>query len=68
VGKPTRLSVFKRPAGTIYRADNEAGSWRPIIESADSAEIIRCDIFMRTHLPLSDNHDINDGQRIAPSL
>jgi prepilin-type N-terminal cleavage/methylation domain-containing protein/prepilin-type processing-associated H-X9-DG protein len=65
VGKPTKLSVFKRPAQTIYLADNEAGSWRPIIESATSREIIRCDIFMRTHLPLSDNHDINDGQRVA---
>ena len=65
VGRPTKLSVFKRPAQTIYLADNEAGSWRPIIESATSREIIRCDIFMRTHLPLSDNHDINDGQRIA---
>jgi prepilin-type N-terminal cleavage/methylation domain-containing protein/prepilin-type processing-associated H-X9-DG protein len=65
VGRPTKLSVFKRPAQTIYLADNEAGSWRPIIESADSAEIIRCDIFMRTHLPLSDDHDLNNGQRIA---
>jgi len=65
VGRPTKLSVFKRPAETIYLADNEAGSWRPIIESATSPEIIRCDIFLRTHLPLSDNHDINDGQRVA---
>jgi len=65
VGRPTKLSVFKRPAQTIYLADNEAGPWRPIIESANSREIIRCDIFMPTHLPLSDNHDINDGQRVA---
>jgi prepilin-type N-terminal cleavage/methylation domain-containing protein/prepilin-type processing-associated H-X9-DG protein len=65
VGKPTKLSVFKRPAETIYLADNEAGPWRPIIENAKSRELIRCDIFMRTHLPLSDNHDINDGQRVA---
>ncbi len=65
VGKPTKLSVFKRPARTVYLADNEAGSWRPIIERSDSPEIIRCDIFMETHLPLSDNHDINDGQRVA---
>jgi len=65
VGKPTKLSVFRRPAETIYLADNEAGTWRPIIESETSREIIRCDIFMRSHLPLSDNHDINDGQRVA---
>jgi prepilin-type N-terminal cleavage/methylation domain-containing protein/prepilin-type processing-associated H-X9-DG protein len=65
VGKPTKLSVFRRPAETIYLADNEAGTWRPIIESATSREIIRCDIFLRSHLPLSENRDINDGQRIA---
>jgi len=65
VGKPTKLSVFKRPAQTIYLADNEAGSWRPIIESSTSRELIRCDIFMQSHLPLSENHDINDGQRVA---
>lgn len=65
VGKPTKLSVFKRPANTIYLADNEAGSWRPIIENENSREIIRCDIFIRTHLPLSESHDINDGQRVA---
>jgi len=65
VGKPTKLSVFKRPAQTIYLADNEAGYWRPIIESADSRELFRCDIFLRTHLPLSDDHDINNGQRVA---
>ncbi|MBM4028667.1 MAG: type II secretion system protein [Planctomycetes bacterium] len=65
VGKPTKLSVFRRPAQTIYLADNEAGPWRPIIESATSREIIRCDIFIRTHLPLSDSEHINDGRRIA---
>jgi prepilin-type processing-associated H-X9-DG protein len=57
--------VFKRPAQTIHLADNEVGPWRPIIESADSREIIRCDIFTRTHLPLSDSQDSNDGRRIA---
>jgi len=65
VGKPTKLSVFKRRAYTVYMADNEDGDWRPIIESETSPEIIRCDIFIRTHLPDSDSHDINDGRRIA---
>lgn len=46
-------------------ADNEDGFWRPIIESEDSPEIIRCDIFIRTHLSDSDSTDINDGRRIA---
>jgi prepilin-type N-terminal cleavage/methylation domain-containing protein/prepilin-type processing-associated H-X9-DG protein len=65
IGRPTKLSVFKRRAYTIYMADNEDGFWRPIIESENSPEIIRCDIFIRTHLPDSDSTDINDGRRIA---
>jgi prepilin-type N-terminal cleavage/methylation domain-containing protein len=44
IGKPTKLSVFKKPAHTVYMADNEDGDWRPIIESEHSREIIRCDI------------------------
>ena len=65
IGRPTKLSVFKRPAQTIYMADNEDGDWRPIIESENSPEIIRCVIFIRTHLPDSDSHHINDGRRVA---
>jgi len=65
IGRPTKLSVFKRRAYTIYMADNEDGFWRPIIEREDSPEIIRCDIFIRTHLPDSDSTDVNDGRRIA---
>jgi len=65
IGRPTKLSVFKRRPYTIYLADNEDGDWRPIIESEDSPEIIRCDIFIRTHLPDSDSHHINDGRRVA---
>ncbi len=65
VGRPTKLSVFKRPAYTVYMADNEDGYWRPIIENENSPEIIRCDIFIRTHLPDSESHHINDGRRVA---
>ena len=65
VGRPTKLSVFKRRPYTIYMADNEDGFWRPIIENENSPEIIRCDIFVRTHLPDSESTDINDGRRIA---
>jgi prepilin-type processing-associated H-X9-DG protein len=46
-------------------ADNEDGDWRPIIESENSPEIIRCDIFIETHLPMSESHHINDGRRVA---
>ena len=65
IGRPTKLSVFRRPAHTIYLADNEDGFWRPIIESENSQDIIRCDIFIRTHLPDSTSANINDGRRVA---
>jgi prepilin-type N-terminal cleavage/methylation domain-containing protein/prepilin-type processing-associated H-X9-DG protein len=65
VSKPTRLSVFKRPAYTIYLADNEAGSWRPIIEDENSTDIMRCDIFDPGHLPTSNSTNITYGRRIA---
>ena len=65
VGKPTKLSVFKRPAQTIYLADNEDGTWRPIIEREDSPDIIRCDIYMPTHLPDSVSQQIEGGRRVA---
>lgn len=65
IGRPTKLSVFRRPAQTVYMADNEDGDWRPIIENENSPEIIRCDIFIRTHLPMSESHHINDGRRVA---
>jgi len=65
VAEPTRLSVFKRPAYTIYLADNEAGDWRPIIEDKDSRDIMRCDIFDSGHLPTSNSTDITRGRRIA---
>ncbi len=65
VNEPTRLSVFRRRTQTIYMADNEAGSWRPIIENENSREIARCDVFDPGHLPDSDSKDITRGRRIA---
>ena len=65
VGRPTKLTVFRRPAYTIYMADNEDGFWRPIIEDENSLDIIRCDIFIPTHLPTSTSTHINDGRRVA---
>ncbi len=65
IGRPTKLSVFKRPAYTVYMADNEDGDWRPIIENEDSPDIIRCDIYIPTHLPDSESHHIEGGRRVA---
>jgi prepilin-type N-terminal cleavage/methylation domain-containing protein/prepilin-type processing-associated H-X9-DG protein len=65
VNRPTKLSVFRRRAQTIYMTDNEAGFWRPIIEDENSQEIMRCDIFDPGHLPTSNSTDITRGRRIA---
>ncbi len=65
VNKATKLSVFRKPSQTIYLADNEDGTWRPIIEKANSPDIIRCDVFTPTHLPMSDSTQITNGRRIA---
>jgi prepilin-type N-terminal cleavage/methylation domain-containing protein/prepilin-type processing-associated H-X9-DG protein len=65
VNRPTKLSVFKRRAYTIYMADNEAGFWRPIIEDENSREIMRCDIFDIGHMPTSESTNITRGRRIA---
>ena len=45
--------------------DNEDGTYRPIIQSEDSQEISRCDVFDPGHLPTSDSQDILRGRRIA---
>ncbi len=65
VGKSTKLSVFRKPSQTIYLADNEDGNWRPIIENERSPDIVRCDIFAPTHLPMSDGTDVGSGRRVA---
>jgi prepilin-type N-terminal cleavage/methylation domain-containing protein/prepilin-type processing-associated H-X9-DG protein len=66
VNNPTKLSDFTRPLSTIiYLADNEAGSWRPIIEDENSSDINRCDIFSTSHLPDSTDETYTYGRRIA---
>ncbi|MBN1974182.1 MAG: type II secretion system protein [Sedimentisphaerales bacterium] len=65
VSRPTKIDVFRRPSSTIYMADNEDGDWRPIIQSKDSADLIRCDVFDPGHLPGSDSKELIYGRRIA---
>lgn len=65
IGKPTRLIKINSPASVIYMADNENGSWRPIIQDQHSAEISRCDVFYPAHLPTSDATEYLQGRRVA---
>jgi len=63
---PIKLSKIRTRSATAYLTDNEAGSWRPIIENEFSSDIARCDIFHPGHLPMSTNEtDRTHGRRIA---
>jgi prepilin-type N-terminal cleavage/methylation domain-containing protein/prepilin-type processing-associated H-X9-DG protein len=64
-GVPTRLTACKKPALSIYLADNEDGPWRTIITKATDRDVTRCDVFRPSHLPTSDNQDIVEGRRVA---
>lgn len=64
--KPTKVSSFTNPGVKVYLADNEAGSWRPIIEDSSSYGLDKCDAFKDSHLPSSsDESNSSDGRRIA---
>jgi prepilin-type processing-associated H-X9-DG protein len=66
VPEPTKLDVFKRPSYTVYLADNENGSWRPIIlDDTDPVAIQRLDVWYPDHLPDSTNENITYGRRVA---
>ncbi len=62
-----RLSRFQQPSQTIDLADNENGSWRPIISSTNitgSAELN--DVWSQAHLPYSaDGKRVNPERRVA---
>ncbi len=64
-GEPTKLSTCTRRMATIYLADNEYASWRPIITSATDDGIERCDVWNSAHLPASELADITFGRRVA---
>ena len=62
----SKLNSFRRRSSIAYLTDNEAGEWRPVIESEDSDDLSRLDIFMPSHLPTSvDESDPYTGRRIA---
>ena len=61
----TPLSRVDRPAETIYLADNENGSWRPIVTGYQDAELVQNDVWDLTHLPNSNATDAMYGRRVA---
>jgi prepilin-type N-terminal cleavage/methylation domain-containing protein/prepilin-type processing-associated H-X9-DG protein len=70
IPEPTKLIKFRSPSSKLYLTDNEAGDWRPVIESMDPSLPVeattRNDVFSSEHLPLSTNEtDPTLGRRIA---
>jgi prepilin-type N-terminal cleavage/methylation domain-containing protein/prepilin-type processing-associated H-X9-DG protein len=65
IREATKLSEFRHPGSTIYMADHEDGAWRPIIQSSTDPGLDRCDIWIPTHLPSSNDQDRYRGRRIA---
>jgi len=65
ITKATKLTECRRRSETIYLADNEYGSWRPIIRRATDPGIERCDVWYREHLPDSVVEDGLFGRRVA---
>lgn len=65
VNEPTPLDKFQRPSATIYIADNENGTWRPIIKGLRDPELRRHDVWHPGHLSSSNSQDIAHGRRVA---
>jgi len=63
--RPSRMTDCKRPAYTIYLADNEDGPWRTIIRKATDRDMTRCDVFRSGHLPNSSDEGVGSGRRVA---
>jgi prepilin-type N-terminal cleavage/methylation domain-containing protein/prepilin-type processing-associated H-X9-DG protein len=61
----TKLTACKKPAMSIYLADNEDGPWRTIITNATDRDVTRCDVFRPSHLPNSEDQGIGTGRRVA---
>lgn len=63
----TRMNKLQRPSDTIYFADNENGSWRPIIaELGPLGSIELNDVWSPTHLPYAANgKTLNTERRVA---
>jgi prepilin-type N-terminal cleavage/methylation domain-containing protein/prepilin-type processing-associated H-X9-DG protein len=65
----TRLQRVHRPVDTVYFADNENGSWRPIITVLPtSGSTMLNDVWGPEHLPFSANgKSLNRERRVAGS-
>jgi prepilin-type N-terminal cleavage/methylation domain-containing protein/prepilin-type processing-associated H-X9-DG protein len=69
ISTPTKTTRFRSPSSKVYLTDNEAGSWRPVVETLETPlpiDAVRFDIYSNEHLPMSTNEtDQAYGRRIA---
>jgi prepilin-type N-terminal cleavage/methylation domain-containing protein len=62
----SRLNRFQRPGDTIYLADNENGSWRPVITSLTTGgDLLLNDVWSPDHLPYRAGGQVNAQRRVA---
>jgi prepilin-type N-terminal cleavage/methylation domain-containing protein/prepilin-type processing-associated H-X9-DG protein len=72
----SRLNRITQPVNTIYLADNENGSWRPIVTDlgtvagGNANDVRRNDVWQREHLPFNFNAQgqpttLNGDRRVA---
>jgi prepilin-type N-terminal cleavage/methylation domain-containing protein/prepilin-type processing-associated H-X9-DG protein len=63
----TKMARVKRPAETIYLADNEYGSWRPLITDLGViGSDVKNDVWSPTHLPYATGGRlVNPERRVA---
>ena len=62
---PSKITEFRRPAQSIYLADNEAGSWRPIITGKRDASTNLNDVWAPDHLPITRSGRLSPSRRVA---
>lgn len=63
----TPVTDCRRPAETLYLADNEDGPWRAIIRTTQDEGVNRLDVFHPDHLPHSSRQEVLYGRRVARS-
>ncbi len=64
----TKISKFQNTSETVYFADNEDGSWRPIITTNSNGSFELNDVWSPSHLPYASNgKTLNTERRVAKS-
>jgi prepilin-type N-terminal cleavage/methylation domain-containing protein/prepilin-type processing-associated H-X9-DG protein len=63
---PSKLTAFQVPSESVHLADNEDGSWRPVITGLQDAVTDLNDVWNPNHLPFSANGlRLNGDRRVA---